>query len=269
MTKGLIFDIKRFAVHDGPGIRTTIFLKGCPLSCWWCHNPESRSETPQISIKHLKLNGKTFMKEEIAGEEMTVLELLHKAERDRIFFEESGGGVTLSGGEPLFQIDFCTELLQALKKKEFHTTLDTTGYASPEEIRRVAPFVDLFLFDLKVMDDEMHQKYTGVSNKQILKNLKYLITERKNVIIRFPVIPGITNTTSNIHSIINFLTPLHHGTKAPFEMHLLPYHAIAKNKYKRFQMDDLMKQGLKPNKEELEGIKTTFESAGFRVDIGG
>jgi len=282
VTKGLIFDIKRFAVHDGPGIRTTIFFKGCPLSCIWCHNPESRSPEPERSIKHIRLNGITFEREEITGKDMGIDEIVMEVEHDRVFFEESGGGVTLSGGEPLFQIDFCTELLRALKKKEFHTALDTTGYASSEEIRRVIPFVDLFLFDLKLMDDETHQKYTGVSNKQILENLKYLIKERKNVIIRFPVIPGITDTPSNIRTIINFLTPYHHittspqnaspwhhGTTAPLEVHLLPYHAIAENKYQRFRMENMMTQGVTTSKEELKGIKTTFESAGFQVKTGG
>ncbi|MBC8314839.1 MAG: glycyl-radical enzyme activating protein [Bacteroidales bacterium] len=274
MTKGLIFDIKRFAVHDGPGIRTTVFFKGCPLACTWCHNPESRSPEPEKSTKHISLNGITFEKEEIAGREMTIKGLLHEVERDRIFFEESGGGVTLSGGEPLFQIDFCMELLQALRKREFHTALDTTGYTTGKEIRQITPFVDLFLYDLKLMDDETHQQHTGVSNKQILENLKYLLEEGKNVIIRVPVVPGITDTQSNIRSIINFLEPMHTSippylpTSLP-DVHLLPYHTTAKNKYRRFHMNESMKPEVSVNKEKLTQLKREMERAGFKVKLGG
>ena len=171
VTRGVIFDIKRFAVHDGPGIRTTIFLKGCPLSCWWCHNPESRSDEPQQSVRHLTLEGGIFDKEEITGYEVGVDEIIQQVERDRIFYEESGGGVTLSGGEPLNQPQFCRELLRSLKTSGFHTALDTTGYAPEEDILSVMPFTDLFLYDLKLMDETEHLKYTGVSNKGILENL--------------------------------------------------------------------------------------------------
>ena len=285
MTKGLIFDIKRFAVHDGPGIRTTVFFKGCPLSCSWCHNPESRSADPEKSTKHISLNGITFEKEEIAGKEMTIKELLDEAERDRIFFEESGGGVTLSGGEPLFQTDFCLALLNRLKEKGFHTALDTTGYTTGNEIRQITPFVDLFLYDLKLMDDETHQQHTGVSNKQILENLKYLLKEGENVIIRFPVIPGITDTQTNIRSVIDFLESMnqcinapmqdranfqaHKLTSSPVEVHLLPYHTTAKNKYRRFNMNDKMKPETPVNKEKLTQLKGEIEKAGFKVKAGG
>jgi len=213
--KGLIFDIKRFAVHDGPGIRTTIFFKGCPLSCRWCHNPESRSDTLQCSTKHLKLNGEAFEQEEITGKETAVQELLDEIERDRIYYEESGGGVTLSGGEPLFQPDFCVALLRDLKKAGLHTALDTTGYAEQEVIRKIMPYTDLFLYDLKLMDDEEHQKYTGVSNNVILENLEYLVEEGKDVIIRFPIIPGITDKPSNINTIIDFLSNLQQHLNSP------------------------------------------------------
>ncbi len=283
MTNGLIFDIKRFAVHDGPGIRTTVFFKGCPLSCMWCHNPESRSPEPQTSVKHIGIDGITFEQDEITGKEASVEEIVKAVERDRIFYEESGGGVTLSGGEPLFQIDFCVELLQALKKEEFHTALDTTGHASPEEIQRIIPFTDLFLYDLKLMDDEEHQIYTGVSNKMILENLKFLMKEGKYVIIRIPVVPGITDTDSNIHAIIDFLKSLprpstprndntHEFTSSPthqLEIDLLPYHSIAKNKYRRFHMSDAMEPGLKVNNERLDQIKRVITEAGFLVKAGG
>ncbi|MFH1159579.1 MAG: glycyl-radical enzyme activating protein [bacterium] len=287
MTKGLVFDIKRFAVHDGPGIRTTIFFKGCSLSCIWCHNPESRSPEPQISVKHIVLDGKKIDKQEVAGQEMTVEELLVEVARDRIFFEESSGGVTLSGGEPLYQPEFCEALLNSLKEHGFHTALDTSGYASQEKIRRILPYTDLFLYDLKLMDDAEHMKYTGVSNKVILENLKILMEEGKQVIIRFPVIPGITDIQDNIEKMITFLwrlqsgqadkrtglqltsAPLHHCTTAPFEVHLLPYHDIAKNKYKRFQMEEKMPADTRMSHERLSHMKRSFEQSGFRVTIGG
>jgi len=292
--EGLIFDIKRFAVHDGPGIRTTIFFKGCPLSCWWCHNPESRSDKPQRSVKHLSLDGHLFEEEEIAGYNMRVNEVLREVEKDRIFYEESGGGVTLSGGEPLHQPDFCEELLKSLKTNGFHTAIDTSGYAPAEVIGRMIPFTDLFLYDLKLMDDPGHQKYTGVSNEIILDNLRLLVNTGREVIIRFPVIPAITDNPSNIQSIIEFLgsmqecrnaemqnlnSPAHQLTMAtslrsspqasPIEIDLLPFHAISKNKYRRFGMEDKLDSEKKVSTERLMELKALFENAGFRIKIGG
>lgn len=269
MSKGFIFDIKRFAVHDGPGIRTTLFFKGCPLSCWWCHNPESRNRRPQRSVRHLSLEGKVFAKDEVTGYQINVEELVRQVELDRIYYEESGGGVTLSGGEPLYQPEFCTDLLRALKEKGFHTVLDTTGYADSEDIRCTMPFTDLYLFDLKLMNDEEHLKYTMVSNKGILENLKLLKESGKQVIIRFPVIPGITDTFSNIRSIIEFLKQLHQCNAAPIEIHLLPYHTIAKNKYKRFRVDYLMDPEINLKAEKITSLKDQFIHEGFLVKIGG
>jgi pyruvate formate lyase activating enzyme len=272
--KGLVFDIKRFAVHDGPGIRTTVFFKGCPLSCRWCHNPESRSDDPQESVKHIVLDGKTYEQEEITGREMTVADVMKEVERDRIFYEESGGGVTLSGGEPLCQPDFCEALLKALKEQGFHTALDTSGYALQEEIRRALPYTDLFLYDLKIMDDDEHFKYTGVSNKQILENLRILSEGKRNVVIRFPVIPEITDLDKNINAITEFLMSLRPHvnntlTNSPTELHLLPYNALAHNKYRRFQMEDQMEAGMEVSHERLSEITGMFETAGFMVKVGG
>ena len=241
------------------------------------------------------MDGKLFEQEEVTGKEMTVDELLYEVERDRIFFEESGGGVTLSGGEPLHQPDFCAALLKTLKENELRTALDTTGYTSAEEIARVSPYTDLFLFDLKIMDDTEHLKYTGISNKIILDNLKTLLEDGKQIIIRFPVIPGITDTIINIQSIIDLLkpyhqitrspqniSPQHHGTTAtlnsspqhhlttsPLEVHLLPYHTIAKNKYRRFQMEHKMYSIVEINKKRLTEIKTLLERSGFQVKTRG
>ncbi len=277
MTKGYIFDIKRFAVHDGPGIRTTIFFKGCPLSCWWCHNPESRDSAPQKTFKHLSIEGKVFERQEITGYEIDVDDLIRQVVRDRIFYEESGGGVTLSGGEPLFQSEFCVELLKSLKEARLHTAVDTTGYAPKDVILQVIPYTDLFLFDLKLMDDEKHLKYTGVSNKGILDNLKLIVEARKQVIIRFPVIPGITDTSENVESMLDFLPPFHHLAPpssaslrfaiSPFEIHLLPYHNSAKNKYQRFLIENKMETGSSLQHKDLHLIKSGFENAGFHVKI--
>jgi pyruvate formate lyase activating enzyme len=264
--KGLIFDIKRFAVHDGPGIRTTIFFKGCPLSCGWCHNPESRFDEPQTSVRHLVMDGREFKQEEITGREVTVEEIVREVSKDRIFYEESGGGITLSGGEPLFQIEFCEVLLKALSENGFHTAIDTTGYCDQDDIQRIIPFTDLFLYDLKLINDTEHKKHTGVSNRLILENLEFLTKNGKEVIIRFPVIPGITDSDDNIEGMVSLLL---HGTMALPEVHLLPYHSAAKNKYQRFRMDYKMEGVIETNKKELSQIKRLFEETGFIVKVGG
>ena len=275
MIKGLVFDIQRFSVGDGPGIRTTVFFQGCPLSCWWCHNPESRATEPRRSVRQYSLDGKSFVREEVTGAELTVDEVLQEVVRDRIFYEESVGGITLSGGEPLYQPDFCEALLEALKKNGFHTTLDTSGYAPAEVIARMIPFTDLFLFDLKLMDDEAHQKYSGVSNRAILENLRWLLVSDKPVIVRFPVIPGITDTIKNIDMMMTFMAESQSARQADKltgrqpgrEVHLLPYHAMAKYKYHRFKAEDRMPEGLEVTREHLEKIGQIFEQSGFRVVI--
>jgi pyruvate formate lyase activating enzyme len=271
VTKGLIFDIRRFSVHDGPGIRTTIFFKGCPLSCWWCHNPESRLKEPEISIKSIRLDGKIYRHKETTGQEMTVREVIREIEKDRIFFDESTGGVTLSGGEPMFQTEFLLELLNELKQQGYHIALDTCGFAEHTEFKKILPYVDLFLFDIKLIDDNEHIKYTGVSNQQILKNLHLLFENQKKVIIRFPIIPGITDSTENINAIKSFLinSLIHQFINSPIEIHLLPYHSIAKKKYQRFLFENKMADMKDMRKEDLIQLKREFEESGFSVKIGG
>lgn len=287
MTEGFLFDIKRFAVHDGPGIRTTIFFKGCDLTCWWCHNPESRTESPHLSVRHLALEGRLFEKEEITGYIIRIEDILKEVEKDRIFYEESGGGITISGGEPLHQPDFCEELLKTLNKNAFHTALDTSGYATAEVIARMMPYTDLFLYDLKLMNDTEHEKYCGVSNRCILENIKLLVEAGKEIIIRFPLIPGVTDTETNVGSLLQFLDSIHYheanavsGTNqfcyryqdsrfpSP-EIHLLPYHNTGKEKYRRFRMDNLMKPDIRVDEEKLTTLRNKFTKAGFRVKIGG
>ena len=220
MILGIIFDIKRFAIHDGPGIRTTVFLKGCPLRCAWCHNPESIEQNPRIVGKVLKLNGRSFTKEETIGYEISTDKLYVELEKERTFMEESGGGVTFSGGEPLMQHDFLMEMLRICKKNGMHTTLDTSLYAPWEKIEAVSEFTDLFLVDLKLMDSEAHRKYTGVDNNLILENIRKLSALDVSITIRIPLIPEVTATADNIRQTISFLQSLN-GIR---NVDLLPFH---------------------------------------------
>jgi pyruvate formate lyase activating enzyme len=171
--KGLIFDIKRFALHDGPGIRTTVFLKGCPLRCWWCQNPESIREFPEtIKVKSVSSSYNKFCEEESTfGKEYSVDSLMEELIKDRIFYEESGGGITFSGGEPLVQYKFLSETLNRCKKNGLHTVIDTSGYAPIESFNEIYNMTDIFLFDIKMLNAELHRKFTDVSNELILRNL--------------------------------------------------------------------------------------------------
>lgn len=251
--KGFIFNIQRFSVHDGPGIRSTVFMKGCPLRCWWCHNPEGLSfEQNDSSLSGI---GKFF----------TVDDLFDELKKDRIFYEESGGGVTFSGGEPLSQIDFLFEILDACKSAGIHTAIDTSGYATKELIKEIKDKTDLFLYDLKSIDPVQHLKYTEVSNTDILENLDYLLTNNANVVIRIPMIPEITATTKNIESIKYFLNRY---DKKP-TIHLLPYHRIAEGKYDRFGLKNRMNGSREITKKEIIESKLIFSNSGFNVKIGG
>ena len=185
MVKGIIFDIKHYAIHDGPGIRTTVFLKGCAASCWWCHNPESQCLEIEKTARTNTFDGICVEEEEIVGNLMTVEEVMHEIMKDKVFYDESGGGATFSGGEPLIQPDFLKAVLKHCRNRGIHTTLDTTGYASWETFKSIIPNVDLFLYDIKFVDDSQHQKYTGVSNASILYNLKNLVRHKKKIILRF------------------------------------------------------------------------------------
>lgn len=264
---GIIFDIKKFAVHDGPGIRTTVFFKGCPLRCLWCHNPESQIIEPQtfnegLKYKYFNLSDE---KKHLIGIEVSVSQVIKEIERDRIFYDESNGGVTFSGGEPLMQYEFLLELLKECKSKGFHTCVDTSGYAQVEVFEKINNFVDLYLYDIKIIDDVEHIKYTGVSNKIILDNLKYLSKEKNNLKIRIPIIPDITDTEKNIQGIIQYLDELGNV----YLIDLLPYNKLVEEKCRRFNLNyklEIKNNGLK-NKIEL--IKTKFEQHDYKVSIGG
>jgi pyruvate formate lyase activating enzyme len=266
VNKGLIFDIRRFSVHDGPGIRTTVFFKGCPMECLWCHNPESRLPDPERTEKHIVLDGIQYTSEEITGKYMSPEEVVEEILRDRIFYEESGGGVTFSGGEPLLQPQFLKEILAECRKKNIHTTVDTCGFAEEKIVKEISPLTDLFLFDIKLAGETRHIQYTGQSNKTILRNLKILLKEGRPVILRFPVIPGITDTQENISGICQLITKLGPSIK---KIHLLPYHTIARGKYARLGKEFKMTDVPSPGKVHLERIRGGFEKMGLEVKIGG
>ena len=262
--KGLIFDIKHYALHDGPGIRQTIFFKGCPLSCHWCHNPESQSPEIEEYIQENKLDGKIFRKKQTVGYEIDSESLMEIIEGDRIFYEESGGGVTFSGGEPLMQPEFLKTVAAQCKEADVHTALDTCGHADQNILIQVMPYIDLILFDLKIVDDSLHKEYTGVGSGVVLDNLEFLNDTKQNIRLRFPVIPGITNTTQNLEQIKSYLSKLN---KVQY-IDVLPYHDISKGKYRRFNKENKMGER-KLEDGEPERIKKEFESLGFEVKIGG
>ena len=264
--KGVIFDIKRFAVHDGPGIRTTLFLKGCPMQCAWCHNPESWKEKPETIIEEKHFDGKSIQCKKTFGKWYSSEELIKELLKDEIAMEESGGGVTFSGGEPLMQYEFILDLINQIKTHGIHMALDTSGY-SPEKIfREVVLKNDLILYDLKIPDNDQHLKYTGVENKGIISNLNWLMKKHPNIWIRIPIIPGINDDENMIKTFIEFLHPNMQYVK---KISLLPYHAIGSHKFKKLGMKNLMRKTGTMKTEMIEKIATKFEKAGLPVNIGG
>lgn len=283
----MIFDIKHFAVHDGPGIRTTVFLKGCPLKCIWCHNPEGISGVCELAFSadkcmfcrkceavcengvHLFADGQHKLIKEnciycgkcekacaasaltIYGRRVDVWDILPELLEDKDFYGEDGG-VTLSGGECLIQADFCAELLAELKNRGIHTAVDTSGFVPKESIDRVLPYTDLFLYDIKAYDEEVHIKNTGHSNKLIFENLRYLDSIGKSVEIRIPLIPG--RNDAQIEKIAEFLSQF----KCITQVKVLPYHKFAESKYRSLGMDVSLPEKI-PSKEELEKAKNTFQ----------
>jgi len=296
---GLIFNVMRFALNDGAGIRTTVFLKGCPLNCRWCHNPESQSYSPEIlySIDRclrcrdcceacesgallwedgpVRDSSRCTLCEKcieacpaearkLIGKHISVQELMDVISRDQVFYEQSQGGITFSGGEPLAQAEFLELALQACQAKGFRTAVDTSGYATPAVLRRIAKVTDEFLFDLKMMDDSKHRWFVGVSNEIILRNLAFLAREHPNVKVRIPVIPGVNDDAVNLEESCRFLERL--GLRA---VDLLPYHEIGVEKYKRmgtaYDMDSIKP----PNADRMMEIAAEYAARGFEVSIGG
>jgi len=261
-----VFDIKRFAVHDGPGIRTTVFLKGCPLRCWWCHNPESQEHEPVEVRVERKLNGKPLEGRKVYGRLMREEEVMEVVLRDQAFYEESGGGVSFSGGEPLMQPAALKDLLARSKEHGLHTTVDTCGYAPWKSFQGILEDTDLFLFDLKHLDPELHRTYTGVDNKEILANADRLLKQGARVIFRIPVIPGLNTSPAEIRAMKEFLVARKDSLE---QVHLLPYHRIAGSKYERLGMENRMKESPEPTTNMMEELKRVLESDGLELMIGG
>ena len=262
---GNVFDIKRFALHDGPGIRTTVFLKGCPLRCWWCHNPESQKSQQEIQITNITLDGKSFERRKEIGKTMTVDNIMQQLDKESVFYNESGGGVTISGGEPLMQPKFLNNLLMQCKTHGYHTAVDTCGFASRESYESIIPHTDLFLYDLKHMDNETHKKFTGKENHLILENLKFLVSLNCEVIIRIPLIPGINDQEKHIEDTVEFLKKL----KKIKEVHLLPFHNLAAHKYKRLEKEIKLPESAKYDEAGSRVIENRFIENGFLTQIGG
>lgn len=266
MNKANIFDIQRSSFIDGPGIRTTVFFKGCNLKCKWCHNPESRSPEPQIMFykdkctdcgrcKDITAYDSDFVcfndAKRICGRTYTADELFDIIIRDKEFYETTGGGVTFSGGECLLQIDFLREILKKCKNNNINTAVDTAGAIPWKYFESIIPYTDLFLYDIKAFEDSVHRKYTGVSNEIILENLKKLFKAGANVWIRIPVIPGVNDTVEEMRKIRNFLAPY-----KVLKTELLPYHSMGENKYKALGMG--MTSFNVPSKEKIKELNELF-----------
>jgi len=300
MKNGIVFMFQRYTIHDGPGIRTAVFLKGCPLRCLWCHNPESQEMDIEVVFNKkkcilcgncLKVNrdgsviitkdgivldrskGSDCIKSayacpagalEIIGAEMTSDQVMTNILKDRIFFEESGGGVTFTGGEPFMQHEFLLELLEKCKKEGIHTAVETSGFAAWEHIRDAAQYTDLFLYDVKLMDEEKHVRYIGESNSLILENLRKLTGIHNNIRARIPLIPGINDDDDNIEKTCLFLKEINVNN-----VDVLPYHNTGKYKYEKLEREYELGHIKSPGKEELDEIAEKFRKNGIIVCIGG
>ena len=271
--KGTVFNIQKFSVNDGPGIRTTVFMKGCPLDCVWCHNPESKRKTKDIFYSSEKCvscercskvcdrgchrfeNGiHLFDREnciacgkcamqcvngalETVGYEITAEDVLKEVLKDKAFYESSGGGMTLSGGEPMYQFEFTYELLKLAKENSLHTCIETCGFAKAEQYCSIADFVDIFLYDYKETDPQLHKKFTGASNELILKNLKVLDEMGKKIILRCPIIPGLNDRDEHLEGIASMANSL----KNILEINIEPYHPLGQSKAERLDKDYALK----------------------------
>lgn len=298
----LIFDIRRYSINDGPGIRITLFMKGCPLRCAWCHNPESQSPKvqklytaskcigAQDCIEVCPENALTLTPDgivtdgekctlcglcadacpskaiEMSGKLYSVEELLKIIERERVHIDQSGGGVTFSGGEPLMHPEFLIEMLDACGEKGLHRTIDTCGFAPAKTLLEVAKRTDLFLFDLKLMDPVQHKKWTGADNRLILKNLKLLAETGANINIRIPFIKNVNTSENEIGQMAEFVSAL--PGKKPV-VNLLPYHNIASGKYHKLKMEYNAEGMEEPTATELEMAIEIFNRNGLEAETGG
>lgn len=255
--KGRIFDIQRYSIHDGGGIRTIVFLKGCPLRCKWCCNPEGQ----HYNVEKMTLGGK----EKIVGQDVTVGEIIDIVERDRIYYRRSGGGLTLSGGESLTQPDFAVALLKTAKERGINTALESTGFADFSVISRYLPYLDLYLMDIKHMNSAKHKEFTSQPNELILENAKKITDAGARLIVRTPVIPTFNATKEEIGEIAKFASSL----KGVTQMHILPYHRIGTDKYKGLNRDYSLTGIEPPSKELMNELLEVVNSYGLKGQIGG
>ena len=255
--KGRIFDIQRYSIHDGGGIRTIVFLKGCPLRCKWCCNPEGQ----HYNVEKMTLGGK----ERIVGQDVTVGEIIDIVERDRIYYRRSGGGLTLSGGESLTQPDFAVALLKTAKERGINTAMESTGFADFSVISRYLPYLDLYLMDIKHMNSAKHKEFTSQPNELILENAKKITDAGARLIVRTPVIPTFNATKEEIGEIAKFASSL----KGVTQMHILPYHRIGTDKYKGLNRDYSLTGIEPPSKELMNELLEVVNSYGLKGQIGG
>ncbi|MEA3407199.1 MAG: glycyl-radical enzyme activating protein [Chloroflexota bacterium] len=296
MTEGIITEIERFSTRDGPGIRTVVFLKGCNLRCFWCHNPETQNPKPELQLfldrciaigdcfrvcpnkAHVLLDGRHVFHRELCvgcgecakacyadalvliGERKTVDEVVEEVLRDRAFYESSGGGVTLSGGEPLLQLDFSYEILERCQQEGVHTGIETAAHFPWERVAAILPVTDLVMMDIKLMDSDQHRECTGVGNERILANAKRLGEGSKPLIVRTPIIPGVNDTPDQVAAIAEFVS----GLPALLYYELLPYHPMGRDKYESLGRE-FPTEGMEiPPKEKMEAL--TEVAAGFGVE---
>lgn len=255
--KGRIFNIQRFSIHDGPGIRTIVFFKGCYMRCAWCCNPESQSKEIETIIE--KGKAKTV------GRDVTVSDIMPEILADLPYYRRSQGGVTLSGGEVLCQADFARELLKACKEAGLHTAIESAASSSFSEIEKLLPYLDLYLMDIKHMDSKKHEEYTKAPNERILENAKKIADSGVELIIRTPVIPGFNDTAEEIKAISSFARSLN-GVR---EHHLLPYHRLGMDKYEGLGRKYSLSEIEPPSREKMEYLLSVAETSGLKCKIGG
>ena len=255
--QGRIFDIQKYSIHDGPGIRTIVFLKGCRLRCRWCCNPESQ----EYRIQQMTIGGKT----KTVGEDVTVGEVMHEVLKDRPYYRRSGGGLTLSGGESLCQPEFARALLQAAKESGLNTAMESTACANFDVIEKLLPYLDLYLMDIKHMNSEKHKAFTTQPNELILENAKKLAVRAKQLIIRVPVIPTFNDTEEEIAAIAKFASQLPNVT----QLHLLPYHRLGMDKYEGLGREYTLKGIVPPTEEQMQRLLKAAQTFGLKCQIGG